>query len=431
MIKTLEIVNFEAHLDSKFEFGPGLNLLLGKGDAGKSSVIRALKLVCFNEFNPKTVKVGHRNCEVTATTEKGSVKVIRGKDNDWKITYPDGTEREYHSIGQDILPEAAEVLGLKLVKVGGKDMNINIMDQLEGHFMLAEVDGKSSSGSSRAQIIDEISGLSGVEDLIKDVNLDRGRYMKDAKASSEQIDSIKGRLEDVAALNKEKDRLQQIKGIIDTVDAQITRKDQAKVLQGECQEVLEEKGRLESVVLPDIETMDLLCTVTQSNLQKYEKMVGLSGEYDKVVRELDSKVTELSNLPDVEIIASAAQGTGLDVYALERLLAVAEEYDQVERTLQDKVNGLANLPDVEHVDMSNVVNELNEAIELSESYQKEVVANGKIEGELGNVVDMLKIKLLEEVECLSQVSVCPLDGQVLSEHCYDRIKERGKCDGCC
>jgi hypothetical protein len=148
-------------------------------------------------------------------TDKGRVKVTRGADHLWEVQ-KNGEKTEYfEKIGKNILPEAAEVVGLSMVKLGDIEMPVNIMNQLEGHFMLSELNGKSATGSLRAQIIDEISGLSGIEGIIKEVSLDNHRWGREVKQLEDRVEEIAEQKHDPAELDAAEALLGKVKKCID------------------------------------------------------------------------------------------------------------------------------------------------------------------------------------------------------------------------
>lgn len=204
MIKHLEIWNFENHEHAVFDkFSPQFNLIFGDSNAGKTSVVRALKLIAFNEFNQGQVRIGSKFCEVECVTDKGKVHVKRGKNiNEWIVTPNGQAPKPYESVGVQVLEDVEQILGLKIIKLGDIDIKANIMDQLESHFMMSEVDGKQATGSLRAQIVDEISGLSGIEQLIKEISLDNLRMSKEIKNLDEENGEIKTKLHDPVLLNQ-------------------------------------------------------------------------------------------------------------------------------------------------------------------------------------------------------------------------------------
>ncbi|MDP6670560.1 MAG: AAA family ATPase, partial [archaeon] len=50
MIKQVEIRNWKTHLNSKFEFGKGTNVLVGSMGSGKTSVMDAICFALFGTF---------------------------------------------------------------------------------------------------------------------------------------------------------------------------------------------------------------------------------------------------------------------------------------------------------------------------------------------------------------------------------------------
>lgn len=205
MLKRLEVVNFESHVHTALEdLHPGINLIRGESNSGKTALVRALKLVAYQEFDPKSVRIGETKCEVIVETERGEVKVIRGpKSNLWEVTKKGQAMRPFDKVGKLPVPEAMQVIGLNLIKLGDVEIPVNIMDQLESHFMLKSIGGENASGSIRAQIIDEISGLAGIEGVIKAVGLDIHRNGREITVLEEQMETIRKQLHDAKLLETE------------------------------------------------------------------------------------------------------------------------------------------------------------------------------------------------------------------------------------
>ena len=49
MIKSVEFQNFQSHKKTILEFVPGVNIIVGLSDAGKSAVMRAIKWCLKNQ----------------------------------------------------------------------------------------------------------------------------------------------------------------------------------------------------------------------------------------------------------------------------------------------------------------------------------------------------------------------------------------------
>ena len=48
MLKSLKIRNFESHRNTQLNFHPGVNVIVGESDQGKTAILRALEWVLFN-----------------------------------------------------------------------------------------------------------------------------------------------------------------------------------------------------------------------------------------------------------------------------------------------------------------------------------------------------------------------------------------------
>lgn len=173
MIRKLSIRNFESHEDSEIEFTPGLNLIIGQSNQGKSSIVRALALVAANRFDKDCVRTGCDFCTVRAETDRGWVECRRGESvNEWVVAIGGNPPQAYRNIGTGMPPGALEALGIGERPRGDMREIPNIMFQLEKHYMLAEIDGKKATANVVARMMDDAIGLGGMEELIKDIATD-------------------------------------------------------------------------------------------------------------------------------------------------------------------------------------------------------------------------------------------------------------------
>lgn len=90
MIKTLCLQNIKSHEDSTLEFHPGVNIIRGESDQGKTNILRALYWLRYNRplgdsiVSNWTRKDGGETA-VTITTENHTVRRFKGKENGYQI----------------------------------------------------------------------------------------------------------------------------------------------------------------------------------------------------------------------------------------------------------------------------------------------------------------------------------------------------------
>jgi len=339
MIKRIELWNWESHEHTVVrDLDPAFNLIWGDSDAGKSSIVRALKLVAHNQFDPESVRVGASDAEVEVETERGVVHVTRGKKNIWKVTTEGKPAQIFDKIGKKPLPEAVEVLGLGMVELGDMSMSVNLMDQAEAHFMLAEFDGSNATGSARAQVIDEISGLSGIEGLIKEVSLDCHRFGRSIKDDEDKLEAIEAQMHDADALKREKTTLVDVRSALqDHVDF-----DAAANLATQTHDEHEQLSRehadltLEMAQTPDPNAVRGLLEAISQGVKEQSNARSLHDVVTQERVQLRALEANASNIPDVDKAASM-----LDVSRskMEMVAKVAALFD----THQDEADALDRL----------------------------------------------------------------------------------------
>lgn len=288
-----------------------------------TSIIRALKLVAYNEFDPKSVRVGEKSCAVEVITDKGRVKVTRGDDHIWEVQKHGEKTQHYEKIGKNILPEAAEVVGLSMVKLGDIEMPVNIMNQLEGHFMLSELNGKNATGSLRAQIIDEISGLSGIEGIIKEVSLDNHRWGREVKQLEDRVEEIAAQKHDPELLDEEEALLTKVKKAIDD---KAECDEIIEAIEDLCDKVVTEGERIEEIedelkTLPDDKEASDCLDVALASLQTAKDAQKLLESWQEASREARDIKDEL--------------GEELDVETAEKLLTEAEKHSAKAKAMKE------------------------------------------------------------------------------------------------
>jgi len=340
-------------------------------------VARALRLIAYNEFIKGSVRINHKNCEVTVETDKGVVKVIRGKDNIWEVTPNGEPTQHYEKIGKNPLPQAMEVLGLSKVTLGSVEMPVNIMDQVEGHFMLSDLGGEKATGSIKAQIIDEISGLSGIEEVIRDVSLDCHRFGREIKTIEERIAETEEQMHDQNALDFES-------SILDKAQALINE-------SSECLKVAEE-----------IETVKA----------NYDR------EYDSLRTSKDS----ILKLPDpdkaLKLLSKAEEGVNRS-QSMGRFL---KGYSGLVERIEGQREELTVLPDVDG--LNETIDKAKECLEKANNLRKMFVSFSRQKEEIERSREVVKEKEAEirqnkkdEDEMMKEVKVCPLTLNPVSGGC--------------
>ncbi|MEN6327141.1 MAG: ATP-binding protein, partial [Syntrophomonas sp.] len=209
-IRTLHIENFQSHANTTINLDPGLNILVGESDQGKTAVIRALRWVMFNEpRGTGYIRVGETRCEVTIILSNGT-RVSRIRDegqriNRYVVQVPDQDEQIFEKFKNDVPLEVQRELAVYPLWIDrDRALELNIARQLDSPFLLSE------SASTRAKVIGRIANLHVLDAAQRDILRDI-KNLKNTKSGLE--DEIVSLDEKVSKYDDLPDKEQQLKGL--------------------------------------------------------------------------------------------------------------------------------------------------------------------------------------------------------------------------
>ena len=93
MINQIRLENFQGHVDTRIDLVPGVNVITGQSDAGKSSIVRALWWLLNNRPSGAGVIFRHHDADekdvvgVSVVVDDGSVvaRFRKGSDNAYAV----------------------------------------------------------------------------------------------------------------------------------------------------------------------------------------------------------------------------------------------------------------------------------------------------------------------------------------------------------
>lgn len=198
MINSLEIQNFQSHRKTKLEFHPGVNIIVGASDRGKSAVFKALRWIVTNRPTGADFRswegIGDGGPTVaTAETEEGTVTRKKGKGEEYTLTLPEGEPISFKAFRTDVPDEISSLLSIT---------DINIQSQLDSHFLLSKSSGEVASYFNRIAKLDKIDlGIQNTQKEIRRLTQDIS-YQRTTKVELQQqltkfeyLDKIEAQIE--------------------------------------------------------------------------------------------------------------------------------------------------------------------------------------------------------------------------------------------
>jgi len=204
-IKKAHIENFQDHKDTTVTFTPGINIITGSSDVGKSALLRGLNFALHNQpKNNSFIHCGEKEARVALWfSDNHVVHRIKGDRNIVHITYPDGEERVCEKIGSSLPKEALEALG-----------NPPIIDS-HGPVSYAEQMGNlfivSLTSTEIPRVLSDLTGISDYEEAVKNLQSSANSAAKEAKSSEARVQRIEQSLEEYNDVPIKLKRLAQLK----------------------------------------------------------------------------------------------------------------------------------------------------------------------------------------------------------------------------
>ena len=136
MITRLRIANFQSHSDTVMLPSSGTNVIVGRNMVGKSSILRALRLVLFNKPDgSEFVRWGEDNATIEVEYNDHIIKRIKGKDN---IYVAD--DSTFANFGKSIPKEVIDILGFSSIIVDREILELHFDNPHTAPFLVSETD---------------------------------------------------------------------------------------------------------------------------------------------------------------------------------------------------------------------------------------------------------------------------------------------------
>lgn len=335
-LDTVIIKNFQSHKETRLDFVPGLNVIIGPSDQGKSSIIRAINWVLFNEpRGTEFIRQGASECSVTLILNNG-YKITRlrsSSKNRYILTLPDGTQQIFEGFGTGVPLEVQNAHNIKKVLVDvDAPRAINISHQLESPFLISE------TGTTRAKAIGRIVGVHILDKASRETERDISRLQSSLKSLREQLD-------DVIEGLKEFEGLEELGTKIDLREKQVKK---IKDLEGRANKLNEYNRQFKEIILEENKvkyTINILGKLpkAESLLLQAENLTEryktLSRKWEQLKR-INARISEtlaiMNNLPDI----NKAGRTAEKLAALYQRLKILKERDDALNRVQSNIQSL-------------------------------------------------------------------------------------------
>jgi len=199
MLKALHIKNIQSHKDTYLEFSPGVNIIIGPSDSGKTAILRALRWLIWNRPQGETIRRKQGGVtSVEVVLEDGTV-ITRSRDKNDVYTLND---LEFKAFRTEVPAEISKALNID---------EINLQRQLDAPFLLSETPGMVAQHFNRVANLDIIDySLQKINSHIRDItqkiefeNEEKTKLINELE-KYDYLDNFEKEIEVLEELEKEK-----------------------------------------------------------------------------------------------------------------------------------------------------------------------------------------------------------------------------------
>lgn len=284
-IQKLILTNFQQWKKGEICFQPGLNIIIGDTESGKSTLFRAINSVLTGKMPEDYIRKGTKGCEVEIKFGDNTVfkRSRTKKDN---IANANGII--FERVGKEIPFEYFNKLGKTSIEFGSKELSLCSYSQFEPHFFI------TLSDYDKSKLIGTICGIDIVDKLMDLINKDIRTNNTNIKFLEQQINEQQAEKEakipEFEAVDKKMAEMtkfyDEIKTKFDLVENLFTIKQQLSDLNNQLNITNKEKANINFKINNfDISIVELL-----SIIQNYRYNLQIFNTVEKRIKDDISKL---------------------------------------------------------------------------------------------------------------------------------------------
>jgi len=352
MLKSIHLINFQAHKDTMVEFTNGINILTGPSQIGKSCIRRAIEWCLFNNSFDGIRREGSKTTSVKIELDNETVlERIRSASINRYVLTRNGQMEVFDSIGKTMPQEVKDAIGINPIEVDGEELWLNSSPQIALPFLF------DKSPTWRMKLFNKLTGNDLLDKLFVQFNKDILRIGRDHKSDTERLEDLTGQLEE-KEIEKE-----QLEAVHKTVKNQI---EALRLKQEKYDNLLKLKDlqytnelsgnevslKLEAIKFPEDDVIKGLTTKTDDLDNKICLLKGVVRNKDEISK-VSSELSEIV-LPELD---SVAIGERIDT--LDMLKTVIKRQDEANVREKDILTKIADT----EIELKEAKDKLNELLE--------------------------------------------------------------------
>ncbi|MDA2626314.1 AAA family ATPase [Bacillus cereus] len=376
-INEIFVEGFQSHTNSHFNLGNGLNVITGPSDSGKTSIIRAVRWVAFNEPQGEAfVNESVGQATVAIHMDNGIIisKHRRKGKTSYRIQTDPGDEGSVFE-KSEVPEEVKQLLGITKQTFGDFVTALNFAFQLEAPFLISEIP------SSGAKVLGKLAGTEAVDLAVKSVSKDTYAARQERLLAEKEIERLAGNLLEYLDVDDKVQQLKTAESLMEHVEELYKKKEVLQQLQTQ-QQIAFEKFRVAFVEDERLSKVPVLIQIleqTEKDQQRLQTLLDLQKRYESLStakKTLTEKVKQFDGL--VEVSNLLQDSTKFEErYSL--LSILSQNYKKYSQALYDVQLQLGRLTVIENIDVAVIEEEVKKADELNKLFVQHRVVKQRYE----------------------------------------------------
>lgn len=356
----VHIKNFQSIEDLSFDVH-GFSCLVGKTNAGKSSLLRAMSGALLNKPVTNLVRKGTKSCMVRLSSEGWGLLWEKAEKGLNRYTI-EGKAEVLENVGPK-QPEQVSAFGFRSVRIGEKDLYPWYASQWSPVFLLDE------GGPTVTQFISEISGLDVLQKAITLGLKEKKKSLDDAKLATAEVESVNVKINQIDELDDLISMTAELESQSQSIEQYEFRLEMIRKFLDEIDKAL----KLEKVLSP-VSSVRLPSTSLQGDVDRLQSMhdalLGLEEAAKRVIA-LKGKTVEVPICPSEEFDTWSKIKKFSDVDGLKKCVDKLKNVSSVDVPTHDYEQELKSLNEsrvrAKKIDeLSKSIAILDKTIQLSE-----------------------------------------------------------------
>lgn len=317
-IKKIILQNFQSHKYSELEFSNSLNIIVGASDSGKTSILRAIKWVLYNEpLGDYFIRKGSEEVSVTLVfNDETEVTRYRGKSKNQYILTINGESSIYEGFGSSVPEEIIIATGIKKINLDqNQSRSINLSEQLDGPFLLSE------KGSTKAASIGRLVGANIIDDALKDTLSDIRRLKLKKSDYIGQNEGLKEEIKTFTYLDELQEKLEKLKVYLDKLKYFEERKTRLLKLKESYNYIHKEIQYYENrlLKLDNIDLSNKFIVDIEDKLPLLRKAINYKSKLKTIKSSLDINIKTHDSLKDINNVSTSIIEIEYKIKKLEKI----------------------------------------------------------------------------------------------------------------